>query len=562
MAIRHPPARPDLPPPQPLSRAVLAERYLAPDEESVEDVQWRVADALGQCESEARRDYWVEAFFRAQAAGFIAGGRINAHAGIKDSATLVNCFVQPCTTQAGGVNEALGMALATLAAGGGVGYDFSAIGGSGPDGESGPVAAIRRFDLACGKLASDHHRRCAQMAVLRCDHPDILAFIAAKARGGLTNFNTSVALTDAFMEAVVSGGQVAIGGHAGQTLAAREIWRELVAAACARGEPGVLFVNTINRDNNLGGCETIAATNPCGEQPLPEFGACVLGSVNLARFVKDAFRASAWFDWGGFAEVVAVATRMLDNVLDLTHWPLSQQRDEAMTKRRIGLGITGLADALLMLGLDYGEPRGRQMARQVVRVMRNRAYLASVKLAMERGAFAALDVRQYLAPKRFASRLPSRLQQLIRRVGIRNSHLLAIAPTGSISLAFADNVSNGIEPVFAWQQQRRMRLGNNGVAQFDAENFAWRLYRHMGGDVTRLPASFVTAATLPLRAHLDMLAALAPLVDAGISKTVNLPPGTGEEEVEALFIGAWRAGVKGLTCFPARSPLGAVLKAR
>ena len=402
------------------------------------------------------------------------------------------------------------------------------------------------------------------MAVLRCDHPEILDFIHAKDHGGLANFNMSVAVTDAFMRAQLADERIALTTPGRDALLAttpaQAIWREIIKSAHDCGEPGVLFVDSINRDNNLGWCEQIGATNPCGEQPLPEFGACVLGSLNLTRFVLAPFSAEARFDWAGFARVAGVAVRMLDNVLSLTPWPLPQHETEALAKRRIGLGITGLADALLMLGLEYGSTVACSWTRRVARVLRNRAYLASVNLARERGAFELLKVDEYLAPGRFASRLPIGVRRAIRTWGIRNSHLLAIAPTGSISLAFADNVANGIEPVFAWRHVRRMRMRDGSSADFDAENFAWRLYRHMGGDENHLPPWFVTAETLPLHAHLNMLAAVAPFVDAGISKTVNLHAGTGVDEVEKLFVDAWRLGLKGLTCFPQRSALGAVLR--
>ena len=544
---------------------MLRERYLAAGEADARDVLRRVADALAKAEQTDQQDGWADAFFAAQVAGFIPGGRINANAGLGGRATLINCFVQPCSLGGDGVDAAIGHALTTLALGGGVGYDFSSIAPSSTSGAPGPVETIRRFDRACGRLAESQCRRCAQMAVLRCDHPDILDFIHAKDQGGLGNFNMSVAVTDAFMRSVLADERIALTmpgrdwASASATASARAIWREMIHSAHRYGEPGMLFVDAINRDNNLGWCEQIGATNPCGEQPLPDFGACVLGSMNLTRFVLAPFSARARFDWAGFGRVVGVAVRMLDNVLSLTRWPLPQHKTEARAKRRIGLGMTGLADALLMMGLEYGSEIACSWTRSVARVLRNRAYLASVKLARERGAFELLKVDEYLAPGRFASRLPIGLQRAIRRWGIRNSHLLAIAPTGSISLAFADNGANGIEPVFAWCHVRRVRMRDGSSADFDVENFAWRLYRHLGGDVGRLPPWFVTAGTLPIHAHLKMLAAVAPFVDAGISKTVNLPPDTRVDEVEKLFVDAWRLGLKGLTCFPQGSALGAVL---
>ncbi|MEY3201681.1 MAG: hypothetical protein RIR70_1231 [Pseudomonadota bacterium] len=525
---------------QPLSKRVLAERYLRDDEQTIEDVARRVARFLAGVEDAPSRGGWEAVFFAAQMAGFIPGGRINANAGVGKAPMLVNCFVQPAAPPERG----LALACRTLGMGGGVGYDFS--------GMVAPVAAIGQFNAACAGLKTIGCRRCAQMAVLRCDHPEILDFIHAKDAGGLTNFNLSVAITDDFMQAVMAG------HGTGSSPCPATIWREIVASALKHGEPGVLFIDTINRDNNLFACEKIAATNPCGEQPLPDFGACVLGALNLTRFVRAPFSSEACFDWRALGKLVAVAVRMLDNTLSATAWPLMEHQREALAKRRIGLGITGLADALIMLGLRYGTPEAQAFAARLGRLMRNRAYLASVRLAIERRAYPVFCAEDVLAPGRFAHRLPLALRRLIRAHGLRNSHLLSIAPTGSISIAFADNVSAGIEPVFAARQVRRVRLKHGGVVAFPAENFAWRLWRHLGGEGAA-PPDFVSTEGLPLMAHLEMMAAIAPFIDAGISKTANLPAGTTPDEVDALLKAAWQRGVKGMTCFPWQSAGGTVL---
>ena len=343
------------------------------------------------------------------------------------------------------------------------------------------------------------------MAVLRCDHPDIEAFIEAKDSGDLRNFNLSVGVSDAFMKAVQSDAHIELVHRAPpQPVAqcagierrlqpngssqwvygrrsARELWTKIMRSAYERGEPGVLFLDTINRDNNLAYCEQLGATNPCGEQPLPPYGSCCLGSIDLTRFVRDAFEPSASFDEDAFAAVARVATRMLDNVLDVTVWPLRHQREQSREKRRIGLGFTGLGDALVMLNLRYDSEAARQMARRIATLLRDTAYDASVDLARERGAFTRFDAGRFLGGEGFASRLPQALRERIREHGLRNSHLLAIAPAGTISLAFADNVSNGIEPVYGWQCTRHVCLGEGHVHDHAVEDHAYRLFRRLKG---------------------------------------------------------------------------------
>jgi ribonucleoside-diphosphate reductase alpha chain len=300
-------------------------------------------------------------------------------------------------------------------------------------------------------------------------------------------------------------------------------------------------------------------TGQCGEQPLPAYGCCCLGSIDVTRFVDDPFQPEARFDFDALARVVRTAVRMLDNVLDVSVWPLPQQKTEAMAKRRIGLGFTGLGDALAMLGLRYDSEAARTTATRIAAHMRDEAYAASVAIAREKGAFPLLDKERFLAAPHFASRLPEHLQAEIRAHGIRNSHLLSVAPTGTISLAFADNTSNGIEPAFSWTYQRKKRMPDDTMRAYAVEDHAYRLYRHLGGDTDALPHAFVTALELPAIDHMRMVAAVAPYVDSAISKTVNVAEDYPYERFKDLYFEAWKSGLKGLTTYRPNSVLGAVL---
>ncbi|MBX9871811.1 MAG: adenosylcobalamin-dependent ribonucleoside-diphosphate reductase [Burkholderiaceae bacterium] len=578
---------------QDISTEVLLEKYAKGEEQSVQQVNRRVAHALAAVEVPEQRTHWEGRFLQALQQGFLPAGRIQSAAGTELTATLINCFVQPVGDSIAhddeghpGIYVALMEAAETMRRGGGVGYDFSRIRprgawvGSTQSSASGPVSYMRVFDRSCETVESAGSRRGAQMGVLRCDHPDIEEFIHAKDAGDLRNFNISVGVTDAFMQAVVNDGEVELVHRAEpgtaqkaegayeakdrhlwvyRKLRARDLWEQIMRSTYDHAEPGVLFVDTINRDNNLSYCETIASTNPCAEQPLPPYGCCCLGSVDLTRFVREPFDDKARFDFAGFADLCKTATRMLDNVLDVTVWPLPQQAQEMRNKRRVGLGYTGLGDALVMLGLRYDTAEARDMARRITEAMRDAAYEASCELARERGSFPLFNADLYLSSPRFASRLPAALKDRIRQHGLRNSHLLSIAPTGTISLAFADNASNGIEPAFSWHYTRKKRMPDGSFKEYAVEDHAWRLYRHLKGADAPLTPAFVTALEMSAQAHTAMVAAVAPMIDTAISKTVNVPADYPYADFQDLYLQAWQSGLKGLATYRPNAILGSVL---
>jgi ribonucleoside-diphosphate reductase alpha chain len=587
----------DLTATQPISHDVLKEKYLKPGESGLEDVYRRVARALASVELPAEREKHEALFLENLHAGAIGAGRIMSAAGTAIQATLINCFVQPVGDCIQGVDdggypgiyEALREAAETMRRGGGVGYDFSRIRPRNAEVKgtssmaSGPCSYINVFDQSCSTVESAGARRGAQMGVLRIDHPDVMEFITAKRTPGRwNNFNVSVGMSNGFMQAlnddqpwelvhkakpgaalIAKGGfQRADGLWVYQTVAARELWDTVMKSAYDFAEPGILFLDNINLDNNLRYCEAIAATNPCGEQPLPPYGCCDLGPVILTRFVRHpfGFGGEPEFDFEAFEASVATQVRALDNVLEVTFWPLPQQQAESAAKRRIGVGFTGLGNALTMLRLRYDAPEGRDMAASIAVRMRDAAYAASVALAQEKGAFPKFDADGYLAPGTFASRLPAELQQAIRTHGIRNSHLLSIAPTGTVSLAFADNASNGIEPAFSWMYKRKKRESDGSTTEYAVEDHAWRLYRELGGNVDKLPDYFVSALDMSATSHIAMMQAVQPFIDTAISKTVNVPADYAYNDFKSLYHQAWRAGLKGLATYRPNAILGSVLE--
>lgn len=581
---------------QPITLDVLKEKYLKVGETSEQDIYSRVARALASVEPEVDRALWEQRFFDNLQMGAIGAGRIMSAAGTEIQATLINCFVQPVgdciqgLDDGGypGIYEALREAAETMRRGGGVGYDFSRIRPRGAEVKtmaslaSGPCSYINVFDQSCATVESAGARRGAQMGVLRIDHPDVLEFITAKRTPGRwNNFNVSVGVSDAFMRALADdqswelvhrarpgAALLAQGAHQRtdglwvyRSLPARELWDTVMRSTYDFAEPGILFLDHIQRDNNLRYCESIEATNPCGEQPLPPYGCCDLGPVILPRFVRHPFGFGGLpsFDFEAFEAAVALQVRALDNVLDVTFWPLPQQREESAAKRRIGVGFTGMGNVLAMLCVRYDRAEGRALAAQIAERMRDAAYTASVALAQEKGAFPKFDADGYLAEGTFASRLPKALQDAIRTHGIRNSHLLSIAPTGTVSLAFADNASNGIEPPFSWMYRRKKREADGSTTDYAVEDHAWRLYRELGGDVAHLPEYFVSALSMPAADHLAMMEAVQPFVDTAISKTVNVPADYPYDDFKNLYQQAWRAQLKGLATYRPNAILGSVL---
>lgn len=537
-----------------------------PIDETVEDTWRRVARKLASVEADPA--HWEGIFYSTlEDFRFIPAGRIVAGAGSDRSVTLFNCFVMGTIPDSmDGIFSMLREAALTMQQGGGIGYDFSTIRPSGAEvngvaaDASGPLSFMDCWDAMCRTVMSAGSRRGAMMGTMRCDHPDIEKFIDAKRDPlKLRMFNLSVLVTDDFMRAVKSDADwnLVFGGTVYRTVRARDLWDKIMRSTYDYAEPGVIFIDRINSENNLGYCETIAATNPCGEQPLPPYGACLLGSINLAKFVVDPFTPNARIDWHSLTQTVRTAVRMMDNVIDATAFPLPQQQAEAQAKRRIGLGITGLANMLMMLDVTYGTPDAVVLTGAIMEAVTHRAYWSSVDLAGEKGAFPALDAEQYLKSG-FMQRMSPELHMAIRESGIRNSHLTSIAPTGTISL-YAGNVSSGIEPVFAHSYTRQVLQPDGSKVSERVTDYAFDLYERVTGTREALPESFVTAQTLAPEAHLAMQAAAQRWVDSSISKTVNLPADISFEDFEAVYMEAYNLGCKGCTTYRPNDVTGSVL---
>ena len=535
-------------------------------DKTIDDTWLRIAAALAVPERDPA--LWTQRFHDAMADfQFLPAGRIIAGAGTKRSVTLFNCFVMGAVPDdMGGIFEHLKEAALTMQQGGGIGYDFSTlrpkgapVKGVGAD-ASGPLSFMDVWDAMCRTIMSAGHRRGAMMATLRCDHPDIEAFIEAKRLPGrLRMFNLSVLITDAFMTAVREDGpwELAFNGTTFGTVRARELWDRIMRSTYAYAEPGVIFIDRINKRNNLHYCETINATNPCGEQPLPPYGACLLGSINLARLVEQPFTSEARLDLDALKRLVPVAVRMMDNAIDASNFPLPQQAAEARAKRRIGLGVTGLADALIMSGVRYGTADAVALTETWMAALRRAAYLASADLAAEKGAFPLYDAEAYLAGESVTA-LDEDVREAIGRHGIRNALLTSIAPTGTISL-LADNVSSGLEPVFSFRYTRAVLMPDGSRREEEVTDYAYRLFRRQFGDNAALPDSFVDAQTLTPSEHVVMQAAVQKYVDSSISKTINVPVDMPFPAFKDVYVQAYELGCKGCTTYRPNEVTGAVL---
>jgi ribonucleoside-diphosphate reductase alpha chain len=539
-----------------------------PAEPAIEDSWRRVAVALA--EPEADKDRWASAFYGAmEDFRFLPAGRILAGAGTGRTVTLFNCFVMGVIPDdMGGIFEHLKEAALTMQQGGGIGYDFSTlrpkgapVRGVGAD-ASGPLSFMDVWDSMCRTIMSAGSRRGAMMATLRCDHPDIERFIEAKREPGrLRMFNLSVLVTDDFMRAVEAGEswQLRFESKVYKTVSARALWDRIMRATYEYAEPGVIFIDRINRRNNLHYCEEIRATNPCGEQPLPPYGACDLGSINLTRLVRDPFTDKAHLDLAALERLVPIAVRMLDNVIDISNFPLDAQRQEAVAKRRIGLGVTGLADALILCGMRYGSAEALAAVRTWMAAIRRHAYFASAALAAEKGAFPLYDKEPYLAGETVAS-LDADVREAIAVRGMRNALVTSIAPTGTISL-LAGNTSSGIEPVFRNEFIRDVLQPDGSHQKHQVMDYAVDLYRRMHGPDAPLPDYFVDAQTLPPEAHVDTQAAVQDYVDSSISKTINLPEEISFDAFKDVYRRAYDLGCKGCTTYRPNPVTGAVLSA-
>jgi ribonucleoside-diphosphate reductase alpha chain len=608
--------------PQQITHDTMLAKYAKGSETTADEIFKRVCAGVASVEPE-EQTAWADKFYNNMIGGAIGAGRIMSAAGTDISATIINCFVQPVGDAIQGVDDdglpgiydALLQAAETMRRGGGVGYDFSRIRpygsrvkGTASD-ASGPCSYMDVFDASCKTVVSAGARRGAQMGVLRIDHPDIMSFITAKRTPGRwTNFNVSVFVGNDFMDCKKAGGmwelvhkatpsdaQIKAGAHLRNDglwvydlVNAADLWDAIMRSNYEFAEPGVLFEGAMNADNNLRYIEKLEATNPCAEQCLPAYGCCCLGQIILPRFVLNPFQENASFDFEGFTKAVELHVRFLDNVLDLTMWPLEQQKQEAMNKRRIGLGFTGLGNCIAMLGLGYNAPEGLQFGEVLTKTMRDTAYLASVNLAKERGAFPALEVENYLEEGTFASRLPEEIKALIRAHGIRNSHLLSIAPTGTVSLAFADNTSSGIEPPFMLAYRRMVKRADGSLDEYQVLDHGLRVWldeafpnsvgtalasalsngetEFLVNNETKLvadwlPKSMVTALAMTSDDHLNMLKAVGPYIDSSISKTVNVPADCEFDDFKAIYDTAYEAGLKGVSTYRPNPIRGEVLKA-
>ena len=536
-------------------------------EQTVQDTWRRIAKALSEVETEPKK--WETIFYNALTDfKFLPAGRITAGSGTKRNVTLFNCFVMGVIPDSmSGIFDMLKEAALTMQQGGGIGYDFSTIRPKGSlvkgiaADASGPVSFMDVWDSMCRTIMSAGSRRGAMMATMRCDHPDIEEFIAAKSDSQkLRMFNLSVLVTDAFMDAVKKGEdwKLIYNNKVYSVIKAADLWDQIMRATYNFAEPGVIFIDRINATNNLSYCETITATNPCGEQPLPPYGACLLGSINLAKLVEQPFDKNAYLDVSQLEDLVSTAVRMMDNVIEVSQFPLEAQKLEAKNKRRIGLGVTGLADALLMVGLRYGSDEAVKKTEKWMKTIALSAYKASINLAEEKGAFPLFDPEKFIVSGKMIQ-MDEDVKQAVHKFGIRNALLTSIAPTGTISL-YAGNVSSGIEPVFAYSYKRKVLQNDGSHVEEEVVDYAVQLWRDKFGNAP-LPDFFVSAQNLTPADHVKMQAAAQKWVDSSISKTINCPEDISFDDFKEVYIQAYDTGCKGCTTYRPNEVTGSVLSA-
>ena len=536
-------------------------------EQTVQDTWHRIAKALSEVETEPKK--WETIFYNALTDfKFLPAGRITAGSGTKRNVTLFNCFVMGVIPDSmSGIFDMLKEAALTMQQGGGIGYDFSTIRPKGSlvkgiaADASGPVSFMDVWDSMCRTIMSAGSRRGAMMATMRCDHPDIEEFIAAKSDSQkLRMFNLSVLVTDAFMDAVKKGEdwKLIYNNKVYSVIKAADLWDQIMRATYNFAEPGVIFIDRINATNNLSYCETITATNPCGEQPLPPYGACLLGSINLAKLVEQPFDKNAYLDVSQLKDLVSTAVRMMDNVIEVSQFPLEAQKLEAKNKRRIGLGVTGLADALLMVGLRYGSDEAVKKTEKWMKTIALSAYKASINLAEEKGAFPLFDPEKFIVSGKMIQ-MDEDVKQAVHKFGIRNALLTSIAPTGTISL-YAGNVSSGIEPVFAYSYKRKVLQNDGSHVEEEVVDYAVQLWRDKFGNAP-LPDFFVSAQNLTPADHVKMQAAAQKWVDSSISKTINCPEDISFDDFKEVYIQAYDTGCKGCTTYRPNEVTGSVLSA-
>ena len=557
--------------PMPISQQIWDMKYRLKDqngaflEHTVEDTWRLIAVALSKAEANPKK--WESIFYDSLTDfKFLPAGRIIAGSGTARNVTLFNCFVMGVIPDSmSGIFEMLKEAALTMQQGGGIGYDFSTIRPKGSivkgiaADASGPVSFMDVWDSMCRTIMSAGSRRGAMMATMRCDHPDIEEFIAAKSDSKkLRMFNLSVLVSDAFMEALKKGEdwRLTFNDKIYKVIKAADLWNKIMRATYNYAEPGVIFIDRINEANNLRYCETITATNPCGEQPLPPYGACLLGSINLARLVEYPFGENAHLDVSQLENLVATAVRMMDNVIEVSQFPLEVQKLEALNKRRIGLGVTGLADALLMVGLRYGSDEAVEKTEEWMKLIARASYKASINLAKEKGAFSLFDPEKLIASGNM-KQMDDDIKQAVRKFGIRNALLTSIAPTGTISL-YAGNVSSGIEPVFAYSYTRKVLQNDGSHIEEEVVDYAVQMWRDKFGDA-QLPDYFVSAQNLTPSDHVKMQAAAQKWVDSSISKTINCPEDISFDDFKEVYMQAYDTGCKGCTTYRPNEVTGSVL---